>query len=68
MDKLIAFRQDGTIVKKGDIIKNFRNEDYVFLGVGQYSGKIYAKQVGSENKWEYFRQVFNLEVEYRKDG
>lgn len=55
--KHYAYREDGTTVKENEVIRDFRGEDWIFLGVTSRS-KVYAAK--GTRKQEFFPQVFQL--------
>jgi hypothetical protein len=57
---LKAYRKDGSEVREGDELVDFRGELWIFIQVSRH--KIYAKKKDKEWRQEFFSTVFDLEV------
>jgi len=67
-------RADGTVVKSGEKIIDFRGNDYVFIQISKNpeppsGGRIEVQVPGSPyNRSEYYPSVFDCVIEGRSDG
>ena len=67
--KWAPITSDGSVVKKGDLVTSFRNEQWIYLRVSRppepgKTGKITVQEPGNPgNTMEYYDSVFNLRIE-----
>ena len=62
-----AIREDGTVVKAGDKITDFRGQEWTFLEVTRQGRRVYARKADGWAQ-ELFPTVFDLKVRPVEDG